>query len=123
MSRASSRPAITSIGKPSVSRASRRNCRRVLGDAQRIRPDRADGVAGQAAQPLAEPRERFEGSRLARAIEPLVGGEACAELGLLAQRVERVHLAVHDAPDEEMEAVGAEVDRGEGIVARHSQGR
>ncbi len=95
---------------------------RVLRDAQCIGADRAHGVARQAAQPLAELGQHLERPRLARAVEPLVGGEAGAELGLLAQRVERVDLAVHDAPDQEMEAVGSEVDRSECFVARHASG-
>ena len=94
----------------------------ILGDAQRIRADRAHGVPRQAAEPLAELRKHHERACLARAIEPLVGSEPCAELGLLAERVERVNLAVHDAPDQEMEAVRSEVDSGEGFVARHSPG-
>ncbi len=95
---------------------------RVLGNAQRVRADRAHGVPRQAPEPLAELREHHEGACLARAIQPLVGSEPCAELGLLAERVERVNLAVHDAPDQEMEAVRSKVDSGEGFVARHSPG-
>ena len=97
-------------------------CRRVLGDPQRIRPDRAHGVPRQAAKALAELRQHLERAGLARAVEPLVGGQPGAELGLLAQRVERVDLAVHDATDQEMEAVGSEVDCSEGFVSCHSPG-
>ena len=102
---------MTAIGKPSVSRASRRNA-----------PDRAHGVPRQAAKALAELRQHLECAGLARAIEPLVGGQPGAELGLLAQRVKRVDLAIHDATDQEMEAVGSEVDCSEGFVSCHSPG-
>ena len=71
---------------------------------------------------LAELRQHLERAGLARAIEPLVGGQPGAELGLLAQRVKRVDLAIHDATDQEMEAVGSEVDCSEGFVSCHSPG-
>ena len=110
------------MGKPSVSRASRRKCRRVLRDPEGIGADGAHRVARQASKALTELRQHFERARLARAIEALVGSEPGPELGLLAQRVERVDLAVHDAPDQEMEAVGTEVDRSKCFVARHPPG-
>src|SRR5918994_1519151 len=93
--------------------------RRVSGDAQRIGADRAHGVARQPAQPLAEPGERLERARLAGAVEPLVLRQPGAELDLLAQRIERIHLAVDDAADQEMETVGTEVDSGEVFMAGH----
>ncbi len=95
---------------------------RVLRDPERIRPDRADRVARQPAQPLAEAGERLERARLDGAVEALVGGQAGAELHRLAQRVERIDLAVDDAPDQEMKAVGSEVDRSECFVTRHAPG-
>ena len=113
---------MTSIGKPSVSRASRRKVGRVLRDPEGVGADGAHGVAREASQALAELGEHLERARLARPVEALVGGEPGAELGLLAQRVERVDLAVDDAPDQEMEAVGSEVDRSECFVARHAPG-
>ncbi len=97
-------------------------CRRVLGNPERIRPDRAHGVPRQAAKALAELRQHLERTGLARAVEPLVGGQPGAELGLLAQRVERVDLAVDDATDQEMEAVGSKVDCSKGFVSCHSPG-
>src|SRR5688572_2178223 len=96
--------------------------RRVLRDPERVGADRAHGVARQSPQALPELGERLERARLARAIELPVGREAGAELRLLAQRVEWVDLAVHDAADQEVEAVGSEVDRGQGFMTRHGPG-
>ena len=55
-------------------------CRRVLGHPQRIGADRAHRVPRQAAQALAELRQRLERAGLARAVEALVGGQPGAEL-------------------------------------------
>ena len=93
--------------------------RRVLRHAQRVGADRAHRLAREAAQPLGELGQRLERVRLRGAVDALVGGQAAAQAHHLAHRVERVDLAVDDAPDLQVEAVGAEVDRGERVVTRH----
>jgi hypothetical protein len=45
-----------------------------------------------------------------------LGREAARQAHRFLERVERVNLVVDDAADGEVEAVGAEVDRAEGVV-------
>jgi hypothetical protein len=75
-------------------------------------------TAGRA-KPRAELGERLERGRLRGAVDALLRGESGAEAHHLAHRVERIDLAVDHAPDLEVETVGAEVDRGEGVVLCH----
>ena len=89
--------------------------RGVLRDAQRVRPDRPHRPRREAAQPLAEPCQRFERPELGGAVEAPVAGQAAAEPDRLAQRVEEVDLAVDDPSDLEVEAVRPEVDGGERV--------
>jgi hypothetical protein len=70
-------------------------------------------------QPLGELGERLERVRLRAAVDALVGGQAAAQAHHLAHRVERVDLPVDHAADLEVEAVRAEVDRGERFETRH----
>jgi hypothetical protein len=66
--------------------------------------------------------EHIERARLAGAVQAFVLGEARAELHLFAQRVERINQAIDDATDQEVEAVGSEVDRSQCFVSRHAPG-
>jgi len=86
--------------------------RRVLRHAQRVGADHPHRLAREAAQPLGELGERLERRRLRGAVDALVRGEAAAQPHHLAHGVERIDLAVDDTPDLQVEAVGAEVDRG-----------
>ena len=97
--------------------------RRILRHAQRV------GARPRAPRCAASPRsrspmrcERLQRARLRGAVDALFGGQAGAQAHHLAQRVERVDLPVDDAPDLQVEAVRAEVDRGEQVGAGHAHG-
>ena len=94
--------------------------RRVLRHAQRVGADHAHRRTREAAQALAELGERLERARLGGAIDALLGGQARAQAHHLAHRVEGIDLAVDHATDLQVEAVRAEVDRGERVVTRHA---
>ena len=92
----------------------------VLRHAQRVRAHCAHALARKAAQPLGEFAERLQRGRLRGAIDPLLGGEPAAQSHHLAHGVERIDLPLHDAPDHEVKAVRAEIDRGERLLACHA---
>ena len=95
--------------------------RGILRHAQRVRADRAHALARKAAQPLGELGERIERHGLGGAVNALVRGQAAAQAHHLAHRIERIDLPVDHAPDLEVEAVGAQVDRSERFVTCHAQ--
>ena len=113
---------MTSIGKPSAARASRRNCGAFFATRSALVPTARTALARQAAQALADALERLQRARLRGAVDALFRGQARAQAHHLAQRVERVDLAVDDAAHLQVEAVGAEVDRGEQVGAGHGTG-
>ncbi len=85
--------------------------RGILRDAQGVGADGAHALAREAAQPLGEFGQRLERRGLRGAVDALVGGEAATQAHHFAHRIERIDLAVDHAPDLEVEAVRAEVDR------------
>ncbi len=94
--------------------------RRVLRHAQGVRADHAHRLPREAAQPLGELGERAERPRLRRAVDALVGGEAGAQAHHLSHGVEGIDLTVDNPADLQVEAVRAQVDRGECLVSRHA---
>ena len=60
-------------------------------------------------------------ARLRRAVDAFFGGQARAQAHCFAQSVERVDLAIGHASHLQVEAVGAEVDRGQQVRARHAR--
>ncbi len=88
----------------------------VLRHAQRVGADHAHRLAGHAGQALGEAAQRGDGALLRVVVEAPVGPEPGAQADRFLDRVERVDLVVDDAADREVEAVGAEVDRGEGGI-------
>ena len=80
-------------------------CRGILGHAQGIGADRADGMTVKAAQTLAETIQAVERALLRFFIEALVAGQSGAKPDRLAQRIERVDLVPDGARHLEMEGV------------------
>ncbi len=93
--------------------------RRVLRHPQRVGADRAHRATRQSAQALADALQRLQGARLSGAVDALLRGQAGAQPHHFAQRVERIDLAIDHAAHLQVEAVGAEIDRGEQVRACH----
>ena len=91
----------------------------VFRHAQRIGADRAHALARKAVQALGEFRQRLERRGLRRAIDALVRGEPRAKAHHFAHRIEGIDLVLDDAPDQQVKAVRAEVDRRERFLLRH----
>jgi hypothetical protein len=99
MRRASSRPEITSIGKPSTWRASRRNCGAFFATRSALVPTARTAWRGKPRSRSANLASASSAARLRGAVDALVGGEAAAQAHHLAHRVERIDLAVDHAAD------------------------
>jgi hypothetical protein len=95
--------------------------RRILRHAQGVGADRTHRRAREAAQPLGETRQGIERRRLRRPVDALLRGQARAEPHDFAQRVEGIDLSVDDATDLQVEAVRAQVDCGERVMAGHAR--
>ena len=85
----------------------------VAGAAQRIGADRAHRVPGHAAQPLSETAKTGECALDGVAAQPLAVVEPGRQAHRLAQAVHDVEVAAGEPADDQMEAVRAEIDRGE----------
>ena len=91
----------------------------VFGDAEGVGADGAHRVARQAAQALAEAAKAGQRAVAGVLVEGLVRAQAGAKADGFFQRIERVDLVVHHPGDLQPEAVGAEIDRGNGGVLAH----
>ena len=94
----------------------------ILRHSERRGADTADRLGRQPAQAFAEAVQAGQRARLGRLVEPLVAGEPAGEAHGLLQRVERIELVARYAGDFEAKGIGAEVDRGKGVVGFHDDG-
>ncbi len=89
---------------------------RVLGDPQGVGADRAHRPAVEVAQPLAKPLQARERPLLRGFVEPLVLGQPGAQPHRLAQGIQGIDLVADDPHHLAVEAVRAQIDRGEGGI-------
>ena len=108
-------PAMISIGWPRASRARSRKCLLAVRQAQRVGADHAHAVGVHVAQALAEALQAAERARRHVLVDAAVLGDAGGQAHHLAQAVDDDQLAVRVARDHHVEAVGAQVDRGEDV--------
>ena len=78
---------MTSIGKPSVSRASRRNAAEFLATRSALVPTARTASRGKPRRRSRELGEHLERARLAGAVDALVGGQPGAELRVCSRSV------------------------------------
>ncbi len=109
-------PEMTSTGWPSAASAAVKKRLRIARAAQRVGADDAHLMRLHVAQPLAEPAQARERAFLARGVEVAALVEARCEPHHLAQTVDDQHVALVDPRDDHVEAVRAEVDRGQNLV-------
>jgi hypothetical protein len=82
---------------------------------QGVGADRAHRVVRQGAQALAEARQAVQGALLRLDGELLALVQAGAQAHALAQAVDDLELTVVQVGDDHVKAVGAEIDRGDGV--------
>jgi hypothetical protein len=91
--------------------------RRVLRHPQGIGGDRPHRAGIEAAQPLAEARQRLQRAQLRGAVEGFLRREAGRQAHRLLEGIERIDLVVHHPPDLQAEAVRAQIDGGDQFVS------